>query len=157
MTARDDLRALSLIDTRHHALRLSDASDGWYERSKFKTLSVQARNGTPLVGVNLRYPAPCPVDATADMHIVHWLTNFNADKRALRRAFVRIITAIHAHMVDVGATRVWGVIGENNTHLTELLAPLLAAGVGERIPIEAEKAWFYVGGRDVDAFMRGLR
>ena len=152
MTAIDDLRYLSTVD-RHHQLRVQDATDRWFDQ--FKVLSVTSRDGTPLVAVNLKHPSLCPVDP-ADMQIVHWLTNLDADKRMIQRAYVRIITAIHGHMISVGATRVWGVVRERNDHLTALLQPLLDAGIGKRIDLENEHVdgWYYVGGLDVDTFMR---
>ena len=151
MTAIDDLRTLSTVDRRHH-LRAQDATDRWFDQ--FTTLSEKARDGTVLVAVNLKHPSPCPVDK-ADMQIVHWLTNLDADKRMIQRAYVRIITAIHGHMISVGATRVWGVVRERNDHLTALLQPLLDAGIGKRIDLKGTvEGWYYVGGLDVDTFMR---
>ena len=116
MTARDDLRVLSEVDPHHGRFR--DASDGWFERSGFVTLSERARDGTPLVAVNLKYPDPCPLDKRANMRIVHWLANLEVDKRMLSRAFVRSVEAINAHMATVGATRVWGLVPKRAAHLT---------------------------------------
>ncbi len=163
MTAIDDLRYLSTVD-RHHG-RFVDASDGWFERSGFITLSEQARDGAPLVAVNLRYPEPCFLDPAADMHIVHWLANLEVDKRLLAVAFVRNIEAINVEMGKVGATQVWGMVPKSATHLTDFLDRAAAAGACKRIDgadvnegefegTPPEHVYFYIGlGQDVTEFV----
>ena len=163
MTPRDDIRFLSTVDS-HHG-RFGDVPDGWFERSGFVTLSERSQNDVPLVAVNLRYPAPCPIDETADMQIVHWLANLTVDKMMLARAFVRSIQAIHAHMATVGATRVWGMVPKLAPHLTEFLDQVAASGACERFDgadvdvgpfegIDMAGVVFYVGdGLDVTTFM----
>ncbi len=163
MSTRDDIRILSEVDPHHGRFR--DLPDGWFQRSKFITLSERTQGGTPLVAVNLRYPEPCPLDTTADMHIVHWLANLDADKRALARAFVRNIKAINVEMQRVGATRVWGEVPKRATHLTDFLDRAAAAGACKRVDgadvnvgpyegIPMEGAVFYIGlGQDVTDFM----
>ncbi len=164
MTAQDDLRFLSEVDQHHGVFK--DLPDRWFERSGFITLSEQAEDGTPLVAVNLRYPEPCPLDATADMHIVHWLANLHADKQTLAEAFVRSIAAINEEMAAVGATRVWGTVPKRAMHLTEFLDRAAEAGacrridgadvnVGEFEDIPMDAAVFYIGlGKDVTRFMQ---
>ena len=152
MTAVDDLRALSTVDKRHH-LRAQDATDRWFDQ--FEVLSVTSRDGTPLVAVNLRHPSLCPVDP-ADMQVVHWLTNLDADKRMLGTAYAKLITKIHDYMVEVGAKRWWGIVRERNEHIVEIFETAIGEGVVTRVVLEDGPihGWYYIGGLDVDTFMR---
>ena len=157
MTSRDDLRFLSTVDTHHGTF--ATVPDRWFERSGFVTFSEQAQDGTPLVAVNLRYPEPCPLDATADMRIVHWLANLDVSKGMLARAFVRSIRTINAHMAEVGATRVWGVLPKQAAHLTAFLDRVASSGKCERVQAVDDDGdipwWYYIGlGQDVTNFVR---
>lgn len=149
MTARDDIRTLSEDDGHHGAFgRLTDR---WFDRSGFVTLSerspssLERPDGQPLSAVNLKYPEPCPVDSTADMQIVHWLMNRKVDSGLLQDTVVRLITAIQAHMVEVGATRVWGVVADADVYLRATLDPLVAAGQITRIKTELDPTAYYIG------------
>ncbi len=163
MAAIDDFRSISKVDISHGDM--SDIPDRWFERSKFVTLSESTDDGTPLVAVNLRYPEPCLIDSTADMRIVHWLANLEVNRRLLERAFVRSIEAINAHMIEVGATRVWGMVPKKAEHLTAFLDRVAAAGRCQRIDGATistgqfegnapEHVYFYIGlGQKVTDFM----
>lgn len=152
---RDDIRALALIDTRHH--ELAEKSDRWFDRKGYTLLSERALDGTRLVAVALEADSVCPIDATATMQIKYWVANLNR-KDDLLAAFTKNIVAINAHMATAAAQRVWGIVPKEAKHMTGFLDRVAEAGAcsrtdgaevsyGEGPTEDYRNFWFYVGNR----------
>lgn len=145
---QDDIRILAEIDMRHRFL--SRVKDGWFARTGFVFLSERAVDGTPLVGVALKHPAPCPIDKTATVQIKYWVANLGRDD--LGPAFKKSIAAINDEMAQLGAERVWGLVPKTAEHLVALLDPIAEAAKcvktdGAEAGEEYAAFHFYVGNR----------
>ena len=146
MTAQDDLRALSLVDTHHRFME--DVNPRWFERMGYTALSERTGNKAT-VGCVLSYPDPCPVDATATMRIVYWLSDLTLSRPKLLVALTKNALAITAEMERVGAAKVWGWVPRNAEHLTSFLDAVVAAGKCVKVDGTGELAGgiFYIAGR----------
>lgn len=167
--AYDDIRTLAGIDTRHRALQ--DVPDRWFENKGYTLLAVRAQDETPLVGVALHHPSPCPIDPTAEMEIKYWVANLDRGSD-LPAAFVANIGQINDAMAAANVQRVWGKVPKAAKHLVTLLDPVAKAGACKRVdgagvPIDAAmdrpkndycNSWIYVGdGKEVTDFIRRRR
>jgi len=164
---RNDLRYLGGIDRRHSFLE--SVPDRWFQNKGYTLLTERAVDGTPLVGVALDYPFPCPIDETATMMIRYWLGNLNR-RAELLPAYIKNIVAINEHMATVGAKRVWGAVPKKATHLTSFLEPAARAGACRRVDgagitigdvVDEEddyrNFWFFIGDRQtVTDFMQAV-
>jgi hypothetical protein len=154
---RADVRFLAKIDTRHRFL--AGVTEGWFDRTGLIILTERAGDGTPLVGVLLKYPFECPMDKTATMQIKYWVANLDRPDD-LDAAFKANIQAIHDEMVTLGVRRVWGLVPKNADHLTVRLDPIATAAACEKVDgatvLAADEVLspyqnfdFYFGDRDV--------
>lgn len=127
---RAAVRALAAIDTRHRFL--AGVKEGWFGRSGLIILTERDKDGTPLVGVMLKHPSPCPVDETATMRIQYWVANLDRPA-ALDAAFKANIEAINSKMAELGVERVWGAVPKEADHLTVRLNPIATAAKCELV------------------------
>lgn len=129
---REDIRYLAKKDPHHRFLREGSTTDGWFDNNKFIILTERAKDGTPLVGVLLKYPYECPVDKTATMQIKFWV--FNLDRKdELAPAVKANIQAIHDEMATLGVQRVWGLVPKEADHLAVFLNPIATADKCEKV------------------------